>query len=65
MDALSRTVRTTAFIFLLVIAGKIFGFFLAVSRIPFELTEFVAGINAPRWAIVAVIFPRCTSSSGP
>ena len=56
VDALSRTVRTTAFIFLLVIAGKIFGFFLAVSRIPFEVTEFVAGINAPRWAVVAVIF---------
>lgn len=55
-EALSRTVRTTAFIFLLVIAGKIFGFFLAVSRIPFEVTDFVSGLDAPRWAIVAVIF---------
>ena len=56
VGALSRTVRTTAFIFLLVVAGKIFGFFLAVSRIPFEVTDFVAGISAPRWAIVAAIF---------
>ena len=56
VDALSTTVRTTAFIFFLVIAGKIFGFFLAVSRIPFEVTDFVAGISAPPWVIVAVIF---------
>lgn len=56
VSALSRTIRTTSFIFLLVIAGKIFGFFLAVSRIPFEVTEFVAGLDAPRWVIIAAIF---------
>jgi tripartite ATP-independent transporter DctM subunit len=56
LGALSRTVRTTAFIFFLVIAGKIFGFFLAVSRIPFEVTDIVRAINAPGWVIVAAIF---------
>ena len=30
--ALSRTIRTTSFIFMLVIAGQIFGFFLTASR---------------------------------
>ena len=54
--AVSRSVRTSAFIFLLVIAGKIFGFFLSVSRIPFVVTDFVADLDAPRWLIITAIF---------
>ncbi|MDH3679779.1 MAG: TRAP transporter large permease [Acidimicrobiia bacterium] len=56
VGALSRSVRTSAFIFLLVIAGKIFGFFLSVSRIPFTVTDFVGGLDAPRWLVIAAIF---------
>ncbi len=54
--ALSRTIRTTSFIFMLVIAGKIFGFFLSVSRIPIELGEFVAGLDVAPWLIITLIF---------
>jgi tripartite ATP-independent transporter DctM subunit len=54
--ALSRTIRTTSFIFMLVIAGKIFGFFLSVSRIPIELGEFVAGLEIAPWLIITLIF---------
>ncbi len=54
--ALSRTIRTTSFIFMLVIAGKIFGFFLSVSRIPIELGEFVAGLEVAPWLIITLIF---------
>ena len=55
LGALSRTIRTTSFIFLLVIAGKIFGFFLSVSRIPIELGEFVTGLDVTPWVVMTSI----------
>ncbi len=54
--AVSRTIRTTSFIFMLVIAGKIFGFFLSVSRIPLVLGEFVSNLDLAPWVIVTFIF---------
>lgn len=54
--AISRTIRTTSFIFMLVIAGQIFGFFLTVSRIPIELGEFIAVLQIAPWIIVTLIF---------
>jgi tripartite ATP-independent transporter DctM subunit len=54
--ALSRTIRTTSFIFMLVIAGQIFGFFLSVSRIPIELGQWITGLEVAPWLIVTVIF---------
>lgn len=54
--AVSRTIRTTSFIFLLVIAGKIFGFFLSVSRIPISLGRFVSDLDLVPWVIMTLIF---------
>lgn len=54
--AVSRTIRTTAFIFMLVIAGQIFGFFLSVSRIPIELGQWITGLEIAPWIIVTLIF---------
>lgn len=54
--ALSRTIRTTAFIFMLVIAGQVFGFFLSGSRIPIELGRWITGLEVAPWMIVTVIF---------
>ena len=54
--ALSRTIRTTSFIFMLVIAGQVFGFFLSVSRIPIELGQWITGLEVAPWFIVTVIF---------
>ena len=56
MKALSRTIRTTSFIFMLVIAGQIFGFFLTASRIPIELGEWISGLEIAPWIIVTLIF---------
>ncbi len=56
MAALSRTIRTTSFIFMLVIAGQIFGFFLSASRIPIELGEWITGLEIAPWIIVTLIF---------
>lgn len=54
--AVSRTIRTTAFIFMLVIGGQIFGFFLSASRIPIELGEWITGLEIAPWVIVTLIF---------
>lgn len=54
--AVSRTIRTTAFIFMLVIGGQIFGFFLSVSRIPIGLGEWIDALEVAPWIIVTLIF---------
>lgn len=54
--AISRTIRTTAFIFMLVIGGQIFGFFLSRSRIPIELGEWINTLEIAPWVIVTLIF---------
>ena len=56
MAALSRTIRTTSFIFMLVIGGQIFGFFLSASRIPIELGEWIRGLDVAPAIIVSAIF---------
>ncbi|HUG32748.1 MAG TPA: TRAP transporter large permease [Acidimicrobiia bacterium] len=56
IGALSRTIRTTAFIFMLVIGGQIFGFFLSLSRIPIELGIYINDLEIAPWIIVTLIF---------
>lgn len=50
-----ETLRTSCMILLLVAGAVIFGHFLAVTRIPFELASWVAGQNLPPWAIIWMI----------
>jgi C4-dicarboxylate transporter, DctM subunit len=50
-----ETLRTSCMILLLVAGAVIFGHFLAVTRIPFELANWVAGLNMPPWAIIFMI----------
>jgi len=56
MGAMNRTIRTTAFIFMLVIGGQIFGFFLSLSRIPIELGVYINTLDIAPWIIVTLIF---------
>jgi len=56
LGAVSRTIRTTAFIFMLVIGGQIFGFFLSRSRIPIELGVWIETLEIAPWVIVTLIF---------
>lgn len=56
VDAVDGSVRLTAMIFLIVIGGKIFGYFLAVTGIPRALTTFVASLDVPPALVIAVIF---------
>jgi tripartite ATP-independent transporter DctM subunit len=54
--AVSETVLVSAQIFLLLIAGQMFGYFLAVSRIPMSLGRTVADLGLLPWMVIGVIF---------
>jgi tripartite ATP-independent transporter DctM subunit len=56
VEAVSRTIRTSAMIFLLVIAGKMFGFFLSITRIPRELGDWIDGLDVAPVVIITAIF---------
>ena len=53
--ALTETMRTTAMIFVIVIGAMIFGYFLAISRLPYELATFVSTLPVSPYVILIVI----------
>ena len=55
LESLLEAGQTTAFVFLLIIGAYILMKFLAVSKLPFMLSETVAGLPLPRMAILAGI----------
>ncbi|MDQ3475307.1 MAG: TRAP transporter large permease [Actinomycetota bacterium] len=56
LEAVSRTIRTSALIFLLVIAGKMLGFFLSITRIPREIGEFIGTLDVAPVLVLTAIF---------
>jgi tripartite ATP-independent transporter DctM subunit len=55
-SAVTETITVSAQIFLLMIAGQMFGFFLTVTRIPMWLGRTVGDIDLAPWLVVGVIF---------
>ncbi len=55
IKSIYETLRTSCMVLLLVAGAVIFGHFLAVTRIPFQVATWVAGMELPPWAIVSVI----------
>lgn len=53
--ALADSTRTTAMIMLLVAGAVVFGRFMAVSRIPFELATWAGGLPLPPFVVMALI----------
>jgi tripartite ATP-independent transporter DctM subunit len=53
--SLFDTTRTTAMIMLLIAGSIIFGRFMAISRIPFELATWTGALDLPAWAVMAII----------
>ena len=53
--SLYDTTRTSAMIMLLVAGSIIFGRFMAVSRVPFELANWTAALDLPNFIIMAII----------
>jgi C4-dicarboxylate transporter, DctM subunit len=55
VEACEDGIQTSCIIMLLITAGTVFGHFLAVTTIPFQLAEWVKGIPWPTAAIVGLI----------
>lgn len=55
LAALSRTAAITCMIFLMILGAKIFGYFIAMSRMTHDLLQFVAGLEVPGIYILALI----------
>ena len=53
--SLFETTRTACMVMVIVTGAVIFGHFLAVTRIPFDLASWVAGLPLPRFVIMMVI----------
>ena len=56
-SSLTETTRITAMVFLIVTGATIFGHFMAVSRVPFELSEWLGGLDvSPKVIMGFMIF---------
>jgi len=55
LDSLADTTRITAMVFLIITGATIFGHFMAVTRVPFELSEWIGGLDVSPNAIMGFI----------
>jgi C4-dicarboxylate transporter DctM subunit len=55
LDALTETTRITAMIFVIVTGATVFGHFMAVTRVPFELSEWIGGLGVSPYVIMGCI----------
>ncbi|HPO13096.1 MAG TPA: TRAP transporter large permease [Candidatus Hydrogenedentes bacterium] len=53
--ALLETVRTSCMVLIIVAGAVMFGHFLARTRIPFELAEWLSNLPLPGWSIIGCI----------
>jgi C4-dicarboxylate transporter DctM subunit len=57
LDSLVETTRITAMVFLIVTGATVFGHFMAVTRVPFELSEWLGGMDvSPKVIMGFIIF---------
>jgi len=56
VGALHQTARVTAMIFLIVVGGKMFGYFLTVTRMPLAITTFIASLDVAPFLVVFALF---------
>jgi len=55
VKSIYETLRTSCMVLLLVAGATIFGHFLAVTRITFDVANWVAAMDMPRYAVVVMI----------
>jgi tripartite ATP-independent transporter DctM subunit len=53
--AIAETIRISAMVVLLITGAVIFGRFLTVTRLPFELADWASSLNVPREVILIVV----------
>ena len=54
-NSLVDTGKTTAMVFIIILGAMVLGYFLAVSRIPFELADSVSALVVNRYVILVII----------
>ncbi len=52
VDALRQTIRTTVMIFLILIGATVFGYYMALSRIPQDIVAWVTHMELNRWVVI-------------
>jgi tripartite ATP-independent transporter DctM subunit len=55
IQSLNETARTSCMVMAIVAGAVMFGHFLAVTRIPFDLATWLSGLSLPGWAIIGFI----------
>lgn len=55
VDSISSTTRTAAMILIIVLGAVIFNKFIAITRLPFTLAEWVVGLDMPPMAVMGLI----------
>ncbi|MCP4352563.1 MAG: TRAP transporter large permease [Desulfobacterales bacterium] len=56
VDSVADTLRISCMVIMIVAGAVIFGRFLAVTRIPFDIASWVVGLPVPDAAIIGIIF---------
>ncbi len=54
-DSFVETGKTTGMIFVILLGAMILGYFLAVSRLPFELADIIGGLAVNRYIVLGII----------
>jgi len=52
IEALKGTIRTSAMIFMILIGATIFGYYMALSRVPQQVVAAVTNMNLNRWVVI-------------
>lgn len=55
VNSLFETTRMSCMILVIVAGATIFGHFLAISRIPFDIANWIAGFQMPPYAVMSII----------
>ncbi len=54
-DSLSSSIKTSVMVFVIILGAMILGYFLTVTRIPFDLAGYVSGLHLNRYVILILI----------
>jgi len=55
IQSLKETVRTASMVMIIIAGAVMFGHFLAITRIPFSLAEWLSQLDLPGWVIMSFI----------
>ena len=55
LEALDSGAQTTAMLFIILIGAIVFSRFLAVTRLPFDLSSYIAALDVSRYVVIGII----------